>query len=238
MKISIPGVVRIRKGRRAQVFMMAVLVISVYMATMVMLLANINTAEEISNLESCSHAVNSFKRELANQLQYNLAKTTKNDSSSYDAESEFISFLSDFESYSSTSLGVHLELSLYTGSFSITSFSDLSISNLQDERSYNSSISARIAFLALDVIKDARYSGIIVANYTAIATVRGFTTTITEQLYSGPVIPSLFARVTSVGTNSTIAISSLDNGIYTFSSDPTTGFLNATLSNGVSIYSS
>lgn len=237
MKISIPGIVRIRKGRRAQVFMMAVLVISVYMATMVMLLVNINSTEEISNLESCSHAVSSFKRELANQLQFNLAKSTKNYSSSYTAESEFISFLSNFESYSSTSLGVYLELSLYTGSFSTTIISDLSVSNLQDDRIYSSSVSARIAFLAHDIAIDASYSGIIEANYTAIATVSGFTVVITEQLYSGPVIPSLFANVTSVGTDTVIATSSLDNGVYTFPSNPITGFLNATLSNGVSIYS-
>ncbi|MHA1167357.1 MAG: hypothetical protein ACTSRU_06010 [Candidatus Hodarchaeales archaeon] len=211
MKITIPGIARIRKGRRAQVFMMAVLVISVYMATMVMLLANLNSTREISNIDTCSHAVSSLKRELSNQLQVSLALSTKNSTSNYDAESEFIDFLSDFESYSSTSLGVHLELSLFTGSFSITSFSDLSVSNLQDLRSYNSSISARIAFIARDVSLDTSFSGIIEANYTAIATVNGFTVTITEQLYSGPIIPSLFAKVTSIGVNSTVATSLLDN---------------------------
>jgi hypothetical protein len=210
------------------------------MASMVLILGNISLKEEIAGPETIGHAISDFKREMLNQLQVLLAKTTKNLSSSYDATTKFQEFLTIYQQYAITSLGINFVLNLYTDSFFITYFNNSMLLNITDGETYFSSVSARILIEAQDIKRNNNYYGEILANYTTQAIIRGNNVELLEYRYSSPVKPVIFARVTSTGIislNTTSATSQLDNGVYTFDDDPTNGFLNATLPNGVSIYS-
>ncbi|MFW9995517.1 MAG: hypothetical protein ACFFD4_26000 [Candidatus Odinarchaeota archaeon] len=228
---------KLRRGKRAQVFMLAVLVIAVYMASMVMILGNISLKEDITGPENLGHAVSDFKREMLNQLQVLLARATKNMTASYNADAKFREFLNNYQDHAVTSMGIDLVLTLYTGSFTITSYNYSALSNIQDMGNYTSSISAKVLVQAQDVLKGHSYYDAITANYTALTKIRGNYVELVEFRYSTPARPVPYALVTSNGGTVLVATSQLDSGVYLFGNNPTGGYLNATLPNGVSVYS-
>lgn len=233
----------VRRGmnkRRGQMFILATMLIAVYVVTMSATILNISTVQITTNKHAMREPHGNIKRELQSFLELLLAHYTDNTSSINDsyAESELQSFLTSIKAvYSARS--ILLDIELVPNSFLIEA-NLVPSSNVQVGSVYTSTIHARFHLELTDLSSsislredfNASFLGHVeVISNTLI--IQQFKSLIAEYIDatsvfvlngSLPIIPTPYSNRT---------------GYYSFNNTPidNIGILSVTLPNGVRIYS-
>ena len=226
--------------RRGQMFILATMLIAVYVVTMSATILNISTNQIATNESSIREPYGNIKRELQSFLELLLASYTDNSStinSSY-AESELQTFLTTLEAVDSARSFLS-EIQLITNSFFIEANMTPS-SNVQVDSVYTSTVQARFHLELSDL--SSSFNLIEDFNISFSGRVEVIGNTLVIQQARGSIEEYVDATSLFVMNNSVPIIPSRNSnktGYYFFEGIDidNIGVMSVTLPNGVRIYS-
>ena len=232
--------ISMRNRRRGQMFILATMLIAIYLVTMTAALMNLGTYQIDTEQDTIREPYNDLKRELQYYLEFLLAEYTANELA-IEYEPYFVQlqyFLRSLE-LSYTERGVQIELTSNIQSFLLESVKP-PYSNVTDSSSYISEISA-VFELKLNTITSS-YSIEETFSVSYIARVEIADTAVIVQESRGNQFQYINAFSIYINNGSILipSLSSSQTGIYTFESIETIdnlGVLYVKLENGVQIFS-
>ncbi|MFW9779131.1 MAG: hypothetical protein ACFFE8_09785 [Candidatus Heimdallarchaeota archaeon] len=228
-------------NRNAQMFILATMLIAIYVIAMTMVLVNYGGTRIAVDREGLVEPYNDVKRELQQFLELTLAdytmdgSVTTNDS----AMAEIEAFLSDFEDFNSVQ-EVFISLRLNPITFRLIG-NRPPFSNVSDDKVYVSEIFAEFDLEMNSLQPSASIIETFNISFIARAEVKGNSVYVQQSSGTQFVFQEAFSIYILNGTTPIFPVSNSDHsGVYLFPSVPNLdniGLLNVTFPNGVRVFS-
>ncbi|MFW9855817.1 MAG: hypothetical protein ACFFFG_12200 [Candidatus Thorarchaeota archaeon] len=228
-------------NRKGQMFILATMLIAIYVIAMTLVLVNYGGTRIAVDREGLIEPYGDTKRELQHFLELILAdytidgSVTTNDS----AMAEIETFISDFEDLNSVQ-EVFISLSLNPITFRLIG-NQPPFSNVSDDKIYTSEIFAEFDLEMNSLQPSATIIETFNISFIARAEVKGNSVIVQQSSGTQFVFQDVFSIYILNGTTPIFPVSNSDHsGVYRFPSIPTldnVGILNVTFPNGVRVFS-
>jgi hypothetical protein len=227
--------------RRGQMFILATMLIAVYVVTISATIINIGTIQLSTNQQSLREPYTNLKKELQVFLEYELARYTDNSSTFGDIEvqQQLLSFLDSIEA-ADFSRSILTNLNLIPNSLIINAKSN-PISNVSNGLTYSSIIQARFHLEMSDISSSISITEDFNISFEGHAMVSGNMVIVRQTRGDLPDFINADSVFLVNGSSTLVGVpDSNKTGFYIFGSLPSIhnlGILNVILPNGVHIFS-
>ncbi|MHA1542751.1 MAG: hypothetical protein ACTSQH_07225 [Candidatus Hodarchaeales archaeon] len=227
--------------RRGQMFILATMLIAVYVVTMSATILNIGTNQELSGNQSLSETYSNLKKELQVFLEYELALYTDNTSTVdvVDVQTQLFTFLDTIEAID-LSRSILTSINLIPNSLTIDARAT-SVSNVSSGLTYSSLIQARFQLEMSDISSSIKIIEDFNISYRGSAEVNGNIVIVQQSRSASPNFVNANSVIVITGSSDLVGSAYSDKtGFYIFESESSIdnlGILNVILPNGVHIYS-
>ena len=227
--------------RRGQMFILATMLIAVYVVTMSATILEIGTNLERDNDQSLREPYSNLKKDLQVFLEYELAQYTDNTSTfdESEAQAQLLTFLRTIEAIDLTR-SILTSIDLIPNSLKIDAKAT-PVSNVTSGMSYSSSITARFHLEMSDISSSIKIIEDFNISFIGTAEVNGNVVTVQQSINIFPDFVNANSVFVINGSSNLVGIQNPNKtGLFIFDSVPSIdnlGILNVILPNGVHIYS-
>lgn len=231
-----------RKRRRGQVFIMACLVIGVYIISLLTSITAISTElarkedDETELVKYLSEIKRETKNKLISYLRIN-SQEVDNDTVLTNLQNDFNGYLDLLSFYAGTK-GIVVNLETNPNTLLISGKQINDIANIVGDDSYSVSSSVNISYSIKNIQNNIQISGEMRITVKYEVDMSSLTVILTENDFTDEILDYPDDAIISLDDGGSIVFAnSLNNGTYIFPTSQSDSYLNVTLSNGIRIYS-